>query len=67
MIVSKLKVYEEMPTAILKQNFWQEWERVSSLLIRSSAFISDETLYFILSDLLQMHDEILKRKETIQI
>ncbi len=64
MQVSKVKLFEQLPTSTLRERFYEEWERVSKLLIRVYP-ISNDSLNMILEELISLYEELERRKEPI--
>ena len=63
MQVSKLTIFEQLPTSVLRERYNEEWERVCDVLIRVYP-MSNDSLVFMLRDLLLMNEELETRKQT---
>ena len=65
MTVSKVKI-KELSTTDLREKFFDEWERVSNILIRLYP-LSNESLHMILKDLISYYEELKRRKAPLNI
>jgi hypothetical protein len=65
MTVSKVKI-KELSTTDLREKFFDEWERVSNILIRLYP-LSNESLHMILKDLISYYEELKRRQAPLNI
>lgn len=64
MQVSQVKLFQQLPAPTLQEKFYEEWERVSNLLIRVYP-LSNDSIKMMLEELLALHEELERRKEPL--
>lgn len=61
---SKMDTIQQLPTSLLKEKFYEEWERVSGVILKHVP-VSDGNLKWLLEELLLMHEELERRKVSL--